>query len=120
MLQAIRLLGAMVTPSSLLAEGYIGITRINLGHTVTRSESVGSDHTTPSTLEIQQQIARIRLRACNGIRPLLQLLNYRRSVAHVEFIRLATMKVLCTQITIQDNHYHYSSNYLICILICIL
>ena len=114
MLQAIRLLGAMVTPSYLLAEGYVGVTRINFGSVATRSDSVGSDHSPPSPLDIQQRIARTRLRACNGIRPLLQLLNYRRSVAHVEFIRLATIKVGYL------NRHRYDLFYVTIMMLCTL
>ena len=43
--------------------------------------------------EKQQSRARKALRACGGIRPIVQLLNYRRSVQHIDAIRLGAVQV---------------------------
>eukprot|EP01041_Mallomonas_annulata_P009459 gene9459-19643_t len=78
MIEGLRLLAALVTPPAF---------QLDRCPTVASSDQ-------PSPLERAQMNARRALRACSGIRPILQLLSYRRSVQHVDAVRLGAVQVL--------------------------
>lgn len=80
MIEALRLLAALITPPIFHLEKSEG------------NKTFGGDDV--GELEVKQRLARSQLRACGGIRSLLNLLNYRRSVQHADTVRLETIQVL--------------------------